>query len=207
MDASVVRIVRSVVVATAATLLLVAPVAAKEPVDPNTLNPPPAAEFNPVCERLGGGIACDLAFSDPPLFDEPSGIICDGTELLFSQTRSVVGRRIYDSDGNLVKRHFREDLTGTFTNPSTGQSVGWVGHATNIHVLSIPGDLASGVSGGAGSGIRVFEFGGPTILVDAGRLVFDAATGILESHGPHHFDDYFERGDVEALQPICDALA
>ncbi len=26
-------------------------------------------------------------------------------------------------------------------------------------------------------------------------------------YGPHHFDDYFARGDLEALQPLCDALA
>ena len=156
-------------------------------------------------ERLGGGIVCDLAFSDPPLFDEPSAIICDGTEILFSQTRSVVGKRIYDADGNLLKRHFREELAGTYSNPSTGQVIGWATHATNIHVLSIPGDLASGISSGAGSG-RWFELGGATVLVDAGRLVF-GPTGILESHGPHHFDDYFERGDLDALQPICDALA
>ena len=206
MRASLKRIARSVAVAGAATLLLVGSVTAGEPVDPNTLNPPPPAEFNPVCERLGGGIVCDLAFSDPPLFDEPSAVICDGTELLFSQTRSVVGRRIYSADGNLLKRHFREDLAGTYSNPLTGQTIGWETHATNIHVLSVPGDLSSGISSGAGTG-RWFELGGATVLVDGGRLVFDAASGILESHGPHHFDDYFEEGDTDALQPLCDALA
>ena len=112
MRAALVRIVRPVLVVLAATLVLAAPVAAREPVDPNTLNPPPPPEFNPSCQRLGGGIVCDLAFSDPPLFDEPSAIICDGTELLFSQTRSVVGKRIYDADGNLLRRHFREELDG-----------------------------------------------------------------------------------------------
>ena len=205
MRAALVRIIRPVIVVLAATVVLAAPVAARESVDPNTLNPPPPPEFNPTCQRLGGGIVCNLAFSDPPLFDEPSAIICDGIEILFSQTRSVVGKRIYDADGNLLKRHFREDLAGTYANPSTGEVIGWETHATNIHVLSIPGDLASGISSGAGSG-RWFELGGGTVLVDAGRLVF-GPTGILESHGQHHFDDYFERGDLDALQPICDALA
>ena len=61
---------------------------------------------------------------------------------------------------------------------------------------------------GAGLSIRITASDGGTVLIDAGQLVFDAATGdILESHGPHHFDDYFVRGDVEALQPLCDALA
>jgi hypothetical protein len=205
MHAPLARIARTVVATTALTLTLVAPVAAKEPVDPNTLNPPPPAEFNPTCERLGGGIVCDLAFSDPPLSDEPSAVICDGTEILFSQTRSVVGKRFYDADGNLLRRHFREDLGGTYSNPSTGQVIGWETHATNNHVLSIPGDLSSGITSGAGNG-RWFELGGATVLVDAGRSVF-GPTGLLESHGQHHFDDYFERGDLDALQPICDALA
>lgn len=207
MPASFDRVARSVVVATAAALLLVAPVAAKEPVDPATLNPPPPAEFNPVCERMGGGIVCDLAFSDPPV-DQASELFCDGDQIFESWNRSVVGRRIYDAEGNLLKRHFREDFVGTFTNPSSGVSVEWVTNASNIHVLSVPGDLASGVSSGAGLSIRISAPDGGTVLIDAGRLVFDGATGdILESHGPHHFDDYFARGDVEALQPLCDALA
>jgi len=205
MRASLIRIARSVVVASAVTLALVAPVAAGEPVDPNTLNPPPPAEFNPVCERVGGGIVCDLAFSDPPVIDQPGGLFCDGDQIYESWTRSVVGRRIYDADGNLLKRHFREDFVGSLTNPTSGAIVEFVTHATNIHVLSVPGDLASGISSGAGAG-RWFDPGGATVLVDAGRLVF-GPTGIIESHGPHHFDDYFERGDLDALQPLCDALA
>lgn len=207
MHASFIRIARLVLVATALTLSLVTPVAAKESVDPSTLIPPPPAEFNPVCERLGGGIVCYLAFSDPPVIDEPSELFCDGDQIFQSWTRSVVGRRIYDADGNLVKRHFREDFVGTFTNPASGVTVDWVTHATNIHVLAVPGDLASGVSSGAGLPIRITAPDGGTVLIDAGRLVFDGATGIHESHGPHHFDDYFIDGDVEALQPLCDALA
>jgi hypothetical protein len=206
MHATRTRVARLVLMTTALTVSLVTPVAAKEPVDPSTLNPPPPAEFNPGCERLGENIVCELAFSDPPVIDEPGGLVCDGDQIFESWTRSVVGRRIYDADGNLLKRHFREDLVGSFTNPSSGATVEFVTHATNIHVLSVPGDLSSGISSGAGTG-RWFELGGATVLVDAGRLVFDSATGILESHGPHHFDDYFERGDLDALQPLCDALA
>lgn len=207
MRRALVRTTRSVLIAIAATVVLVAPVAAGEPVDPNTLNPAPPPEFNPVCERVGGSIVCDLVFSDPPRIDEPSELFCAGTEILYSQFRSVVARRIYDADGNLLKRHFREQFMGTYTNPSTGQVVDWVSHSTGIHVLAIPGDLASGVTGSAGLSIRMTDADGRTVLIDAGRLVFDAATGdILVSHGPHHFDDYFARGNLDALQPLCDAL-
>ena len=208
MHTSFVRVARSVLVTAALSLSLAAPVAAGEPVDPNTLNPVPPAQFNPVCERVGGSIVCDLVFSDPPLIDEPSALFCDGTEILFSQFRSVVARRTYDPDGNLLRRQFREQFSGTYTNPSTGRVVDWVSHSTGIHVLAIPGDLASGVTNSAGLSIRMTDDEGRSVLIDAGRLVFDAATGdILVSHGPHHFDDYFVRGDVDALQPLCDALA
>ena len=208
MPASLVRVARSVMVATAATLLLVAPVAAKEPVDPNTLNPPPPAEFNATCERVGSGILCNLAFSDPPFADEPSGIICDGTELLVSQTRSVIGKRFYDRDGNLERRHYREAYAGILTDPTTGRTLDWIAHDTVDHVLAVPGDDTTGTLTISGQGIRVSAPGGRTVLVDAGRLVIDVASDtLIHSGGPHHFDDYFIHGDVDALQPLCDALA
>ena len=60
----------------------------------------------------------------------------------------------------------------------------------------------------SGQGIRVSVPSGRTVLVDAGRLVIDVATDtVIHSGGPHHFDDYFIHGDVDALQPLCDALA
>jgi hypothetical protein len=208
MRAALVRITRSVIVVFAATLALVAPVAAGEPVDPNTLNPPPNPAFNPVCERLGAGIVCDIAFSDPPLVDEPSDLFCDGDQILISQDRAVVGKRFYDADGNLLRRHFHEDYVGNFTNPSSGRTVDWVSHATISQVLTAPGDITSGQATSAGLSIRIWGSDGGAVLIDAGRVVVDEATGdILSSAGPHHFDDYFVNGDIAALQPICDALA
>src|SRR5262245_61734372 len=100
-------------------LLLLAPGSAgagRQPIDPSTLNPPVPAEFNATCFPEGSHISCSLAFSDPDVIDEPTGILCDGNELLFSQSRSVVGTRLYDAAGNLLRRHFRESFDGTFTN-------------------------------------------------------------------------------------------
>ena len=91
MSRHVQQVLRAILVTSIALLALTTGVAAREPVDPATLNPAPPAEFNATCERLGDHIRCDLAFSDPPFLDEPSGIICDGVELLLSQTRDVVG--------------------------------------------------------------------------------------------------------------------
>ena len=208
MRGALVRITRSVIVVVAATLVLVAPVAAREPVDPNTRNPPPDPAFNPVCERLGAGIVCDIAFSDPPLIDEPSDLFCAGDQILISQDRAVVGKRFYDADGNLLRRHFHEDYVGSFTNPSSGRTVDWVSHSTISHVLAVPGDIASGHASSAGLSISIWGSDGAAVLIDAGHVVVDEATGdILSSAGPHHFDDYFVNGNLAALQPLCDALA
>lgn len=180
---------------------------AREPVDPSTLDPAPPDFFNAVCATQGAQIVCDLAFSDPPFSDEPSGIICDGTELLVSQTRDVVGKRFYDADGDLLRRHFREDFTGSLTNPLTGQSAEWVAHNSLVHDLAVPGDIASGTTRVSGQQIRVFS-DHASILLDAGTIVIDESNGeILSSAGPKHFDDYFVRGDAHALDAVCAALA
>ena len=181
--------------------------AAREPVDPSTLNPPPPAFFNAVCRTQGAQIVCDLAFSDPPFSNEPSGIICDGTELLVSQTRDVVGKRFYDADGDLLRRHFREDFTGSLMNPLTGHSARWVAHNSLVHDLGVPGDIASGTTRISGQQIRVFSSRG-SVLLDTGRVVVDESTGeILSYAGPKHFDDYFVRGDLNALDAVCAAVA
>ena len=208
MRTTLTRVARLVALAGIATASLVAPVAAREPVDPNTLTPPPPDFFNATCYDQGRGVTCDLAFSDPDIVDEPSGVVCDGTELLISQTRSVVGKRFYDRAGLLLQRHFREAFTGSLTNPDTGLRVDFVAHDTVIHDLGVPGDVATGTTSITGQPGRFFLPGGATVLVDAGQVILDESTGeILSSHGPHHFDDYFARGDSHALDPICDAVS
>jgi hypothetical protein len=203
------RFLRAVVIAGAcvAWSATAAIASAREPVDPSTLNPPPPGPFNAVCQAQGSQIVCDLAFSDPPLTDEPSGVVCDGTELLISQTRDVVGKRCYDADGDLLRRHFREDFTGWFINPDTGASAAWVAHNSLVHDLAVPGDLASGTTRVSGQQIRIFSDHG-TVLMDAGRVVVDESNGEIVSYaGPKHFDDYFVRGDPAALDALCAAVS
>lgn len=188
-------------------LALAAPVAARTPVDPGTLNPPPPDFFNAECYAGAGGTVCTLHFSDDPIVDEPSGVVCGPTELLFSQERSVVGKRYYDAGGNLVQRHFREWMSGTFTNPDTAKSLPWEQHDTIIHDLSIPGDLDSGTIMTTGLLTRAWLPGGGSILLDAGTFLEDVATGeLIHEGGPHPFYDYFVNGDASALAAICDAL-
>ena len=190
------------------TVALAAPASARTPVDPSTLNPPPPPEFNPVCFVDGSHITCDIAFSDPDVVDAPSGIVCDGTELLISFSRSVVGKRTYDADGNLLQRHFREYFdNGTFSNPDTGLVALWTQHDTVIHNLAVPGDFATGTESLRGLESRVWLPDGGTILTDAGRLVFDAVSGEAVKVSAHHpFDTYYRLGDPSALAPLCAAL-
>jgi hypothetical protein len=184
------------------TAALAAPASARTPVDPSTLNPPPPPEFNPVCFVDGSHITCDIAFSDPDVVDAPSGIVCGGTELLDSHSRSVVGKRFYDADGNLLQRHFRESLDGTFLNPDTGRVALWTQHDTVISNLAVPGDFATGTESQRGES-RVWLPDGGTILTDAGLLIFDAATGEIVKASAHH---PFVFGDPAALATLCAAL-
>ena len=191
---------------TAVSLLVPATAAARTPVDPTTLTPPPPDFFNAECNTAAGGVLCTLHFSDDPIVNEPSGVLCGSTELLFSQTRSVIGKRTYDAEGRLLQRHFREQLAGVLTNPLTGASVPWTQHDTVIHDLSVPGDLDSGTTKITGLSSRFFLPGGGTILIDAGTTVHDASGALVREGGPHPLVDYFELGDGAALQPICDAV-
>lgn len=200
------RFSRLILAVTGGLVLAVAlatPGSARTPVDPSTLNPAPPAEFNAVCYLDGSHISCDLAFSDPDVVDDPSGIVCDGTMLLASFSRSVVGKRTYDADGNLLQRHFRESLDGTFRNPDTGQVALWTQHDTVISNLAVPGDQATGTESVSGLLTRVWLPGGGTILTDAGRLLFDAATGELVKMSAHH---PLVLGDPSALASLCAAL-
>jgi hypothetical protein len=201
------RVAKAVALCAVATVWFASPASARESVDPTQLNPPPPDFFNADCARTGGHITCTLHFEDPPIVDEPSGVVCDGTEILFSQNRSVVGKRIYSEAGDLLQRHFREDLDGTLSNPETGESVAWIAQDTVLHDLAVPGDVATGTTRIVGTPMRVFVDGGGSILIDAGVRVLDAATEtLISSHGPAHFDDYFN-GDEHALDAVCDSLA
>jgi hypothetical protein len=185
------------------TVALATSASARTPVDPSTLNPAPPDSFNAVCFRDGSHITCDLAFSDPDIVDVPN-IVCGGTQLLFSQSRAVVGKRTYDADGNLLQRHFRESLDGTFRNPDTGRVALWTQHDTVIDDLAVPGDVASGTEKDSGLITRVWLPGGGTIVTDAGVFVVDVAADELVKVSAHH---PVLLGDPAAVASLCAALA
>ena len=171
------NLVRSFVAAVSVGLPLVigAPVSARTPVDPSSLNPPLPDFFNGVCNQLGNHILCTLcAFSDDPITDEPSGVVCDGTEILYSQKRAVVGKRTYTGAGDLLQRHFRAGPHGHLLEPRNGRVLRWVAQSTIIDNLAVPGDRSTGVIQITGTATRVFTTSGRTVLNDAGRVVIDA---------------------------------
>lgn len=163
------------VVLTVAVLFALVPQTAAfagQSVDPTTLNPPPPPQFNPTCQAVGSGTICHLAFTDPPTVAEGTGIICgsgnNSFEVLDTSTRSVVGRRYYDRNGNLTQRHFREAIVGTLTNSLTNASVSYDQGDTIIHNLAIPGDTNTGTETITGS-LRIHLLNGGIVLVDVGR--------------------------------------
>ena len=204
---SLVRALLGASVSMVVALAVAGPATAREPVDPSTLNPPVPADFNATCERVGSGVLCDLAFSDPDIVDEPSGIVCSGTELLVSQTRSVVGKRYYDRNGDLTRRHFREFLSGSFSNPDTARSTPWLQHDTVLHDLAVPGDVSTGNEHVSGLLTRAWLPGGGTVIVDADMLVGPTGSDEIVHMSAHNpFLDYFIGGDASALAPLCAAL-
>ena len=184
---------------------------AGQPVDPATLNPPVPPDFNPICEAVGSGTICRLAFSDPPVVEEGTGLICgsgaSSFEVLISQNRSVEGKRHYDRDANLTQRHYREYFSGTFINPLTNAALPFDQSDTVIHNLAIPGDINSGTVTITGA-LRLHRQNGGIVLIDAGRAFLAAGVDwtLIKETGQHPFDAYYVFGDTSALQPICDAL-
>jgi len=174
---------------------------AGQPVDPSTLNPPPPPEFNPVCEKNGNQTICTVQFSDPP-FAGGSGIICGSGpnryEVFQFENRSVLGHRYYDTNGNLVRRHFHEVDTGTFSNPIIHAAVSYSVRLATRHELSIPGDITSGTQYLTGNG-RVYSRDGETIEVEAGRTINAGDGTFIRESGPHPFQD-FEPVEIRELQ-------
>ena len=185
-----------------------APALAAPIVDPSTLNPPPPAQFNPICKGVGDRTICDVTFTDPPAGEpEPTDIQCgsghESFEILVSAMRSVDGKRDHDQDGNLTRRHFHDLIVGTYTNPLTGATASFRQHDTIMHDLAVAGDITSGTEAFTIE-VRVTTADGGTVLIDALQNG-DCRVGWrgLLKAGHHPFDAYFVFGQTSALQPLA----
>ena len=189
------RIPRSVLILTAvisAVMALVAPAAARESVDPSSLNPQLPGFLNPECGWAGEGVICavDRTFT---VTDAPTGIFCDGPEVLESSDRHVFGQRFYDADLDLVELRFTEQIEGVLFVPEGG-SVRWTGTDHGVQTLTVPGDRGTGVLTNSGANIHLYPEDGRSIAL-AGRTTENLDTG-----------DFFAVGNP-ASADFCDLLS
>jgi hypothetical protein len=178
-----------------------------------TLNPPPPPYET--CHAVGGGTICQgsTTFSYGPIDTALEGLplVCGSGAGAFDIYDSAVGnslaRRIYDADGNLVKRYRYDQTTdGWNINPLTGARVPYRSTLTNIDVLAVPGDLGSATLTTIGSFIVRSPHGAP-VFMDVGRTVvaFEPDFTVDFLSGRQDFFAY-AFGDTSVLAPLCAAL-
>jgi len=202
----------SIVVAISALVAASAGVAG-QPVT-QTLNPPPPSYYT--CMAVGQGTICE---GNPPVDSfgpidtavEGIPIVCGSGASAFdvydTATDVVTARRVYDADGNLVRRVLRDDYTfGEFSNPLNGATVPYTQTDIRTDVLAVPGDLGSATETTTWN-IRYHATGdGAPVLMNTGRTV-QAPDGTLESRaGRLEFFDIFGGGQTSLLAPLCAAL-
>ena len=187
------------------TLASAGPAAAGQPVTQTLTPPPPSFE---TCKTVGNGFICEGARTMTYGPDD-AGIACGsgaGAVEIFDQgTHNQHAIRVYNTDGNLVRRVIYDQYFSQFSNPLTGVAVPYTQHNTTTDVLAVPGDLTSATETTTGEvNFTVPHLG--AVLLNAGRTVV-GADGTLEfSAGPQGFIDYFN-GNTAALTELCTALA
>lgn len=107
----------------------------------------------------------------------------------------------YDRAGTPIRRLIQIRVSGTVTNPQTGRSLA----ASRVTPYTI--DLQAGTQTAAGYIVRVAVPGAGNVLLDVGRIVFDASNTILFEAGPHPLQDYLYQGDTSGVAELCAVLA
>jgi hypothetical protein len=178
-----------------------------------TLNPPPPSYYS--CNAVGNSTICT---GQPPLesygpidtADEGTPLVCGSGSSAFdifdAATDQVTARRVYDENGDLVRRVLRDDYSfGQFSNPLTGATVPYGQRDIRTDEFAVPGDLGSATETTtwesefhSAGGAPVFRNTGRTIQAPDGTTEFQA--------GPLGFFDFFN-GDTALLEPLCAALA
>jgi hypothetical protein len=94
----------------------------------------------------------------------------------------------FDDAGNPIRIQFYLPFHGTLTNEATGESV------SADQVLQLTLDLEEGTESDVGLRFRVVFPGLGVVLLDAGRVVFDAAGNVAFEAGPHQIvnEDFAE---------------
>jgi hypothetical protein len=179
-----------------------------------TLNPPAPSYYT--CMAVGQGTICE---GNPPIDSygpidtaaEGSPIVCGSGASAFDVYDTaidvVTARRVYDADGNLVRRVLRDDYTfGEFSNPMSGATVPYSQTDIRTDVFAVPGDLGSATETTTWN-IHFHASGdGAPVLMNSGRTV-QSPDGTLESRaGRLEAFDIFGGGQTSLLEPLCAAL-
>lgn len=180
-----------------------------------TLNPPAPSYY--VCKTVGNGTICE---GSPPVesygpidtADEGSPIVCGSGASAFhvfdTATDVVHARRIYDANGNLVRRVLTDDYTfGEFSNPLTGATVAYTQRDRRTSDFSLPGDLASATETTTWEVSFHVPGAGAPVLLNNGRTVVGPDGAIESRAGRLEFFDLFADGDTSVVDRLCDALS
>lgn len=140
----------------------------------------------------------------------PIGIVCGTGDNAFDvidleSTRRVKAMRLYDAEGNLVKRVRENIFSDTrLGNPITGALVRYRQHDIDTDILAVPGDLGSATTYSIESLIATAP-GYGVVLVNKGRSVYAADGSVLSRTGRRDFDAYFA-GNTAVVAKLCAAL-
>jgi hypothetical protein len=157
---------------------------AGEPVDPDTLQPPPPPGAE--CWSIGSGVRCETFFlvdvANEPGFELPCGTFY---ETIYDYRTGI---RWYDTEGNLVKRLVHQDAEGTWSLSPTGAgpTVALSAHGGWGEVYPVPGDESSAVGKAYGNGWTIKDDNGGVIAHIAGLERDD------EFHGVFRFESAFD---------------
>lgn len=169
------------------------------------LNPPAPSYYT--CKPTGSGAICTAQVAETP-DQEPTGIICgtsqNPVELLLTGTDTFSLTRYYNQAANLTRRVHIERLDGTILNPATGLTATATTSATIIDTLAVPGNLDTVTTQQTGP-FKVILPGNGVLLLDTGRVIFDAEGNVLSHNGHLALFDYFN-GNPEAAAKLCAAL-
>ena len=177
---------------------------AGQPVTQTLTPPPPSFE---TCKAVGDGVICQGSIADSygPV---DTGLACGSGPSAFDvfdgARTNEVAMRVYDADGNLVRRVRHDRADGEVSNPLNGMTVPYAQVQNITDVLAVRGDLSSATETITGE-IHFRLAQGAPLLIGAGRTIF-APDGTIEFQaGPAGFVDLLA-GAPSAVDPICAAL-
>jgi hypothetical protein len=113
------------------------------PVDPTTLNPVPPDFYS--CQADGLKTICRGSFEDTLVADD--GPICGDLHFYEWTTSTTDVVRVYDANGDLVRRTGRSSLSGFFSLSPIGAepTINVIAHVNWVEEFTVPGDLSSGI--------------------------------------------------------------